>query len=141
MECLTNRSTIGPRYKTTRYFVDEPGITVHSQGLIAGRKQLGLVEVVKPSLRGVTGSATCKSRSGCGRVPVAALGEPVLVEEGVMGYVSQRGSREEDYTCGTHIFMDRKCLRLQPIKILFLGFDSPNNYSITLFVSANFTML
>lgn len=34
------------------------------QGLIAGRKQLGPVKVVKPSLRGVTGSVTCKSQSG-----------------------------------------------------------------------------
>jgi len=32
------------------------------QGLIAGRKQLGPVKVVKPSLRGVTGSVTCKSQ-------------------------------------------------------------------------------
>lgn len=38
--------------------------TVHKvgQGLIAGRKQLGPVKVVKPSLRGVTGSVTCKSQ-------------------------------------------------------------------------------
>lgn len=32
------------------------------QGLIARRKQLGPVKVVKPSLRGVTGSITCKSQ-------------------------------------------------------------------------------
>lgn len=58
------------------------------QGLIAGRKQLGPVKVVKPSLRGVTGSVTCKSQrqprekeSERIRVPVAALGKAA---EGVM---------------------------------------------------------
>lgn len=52
------------------------------QGLIAGRKQLGPVKVVKPSLRGVTGSVTCKSqRQRRERVPVAALGKAA---EGVM---------------------------------------------------------
>lgn len=52
------------------------------QGLIAGRKQLGPVKVVKWSLRGVTGSVTCKSQSQAReRVPVAALGKAT---EGVM---------------------------------------------------------
>lgn len=58
------------------------------QGLIAGRKQLGPVKVVKPSLRDVTGSVTCKSQKHSRkrererkRVPVAALGKAA---EGVM---------------------------------------------------------
>lgn len=43
-------------------FLGRPCVRKVGQGLIAGRKQLGPVKVVKPSLRGVTGSVTCKSQ-------------------------------------------------------------------------------
>lgn len=70
-------------------FLGRPCVRKVGQGLIAGRKQLGPVKVVKPSLRGVTGSVTCKSQRQVARgrerererVPVAALGKAA---EGVM---------------------------------------------------------
>ncbi|KAK0089043.1 hypothetical protein PV325_009527 [Microctonus aethiopoides] len=110
------------------------------QGLIAGRKHLGLVGVVKPSLRGVTGSATCKSQGGRERVPVAALGEPMPCRRGNGLRKPSVGAVAQDYTRAAHVFMDRKCLRLQPIKISFPGFDSVNRRaSISLGVLRGFT--